>query len=182
MSRKYLYLFIMLPGLASSDSADWTVTSGRLTFVATQQEAEFEGEFETFSTDIRFDPDDLSSSRIHATIDLTSTNTQNSERDVYLFGPDFFFVEKYAQAEYRAERIRSTGDNVYVADGTLSLRGFDKSVPLEFTFSRETDRAKFVGEGQVLRLDFGVGQGMWTDTAWVGNEVRVNVELDLVQQ
>jgi hypothetical protein len=32
-----------------------------------------------------------------------------------------------------------------------------------------------------MRLDFGVGQGEWSTTKWVGNEVGVNFDLRLAR-
>jgi polyisoprenoid-binding protein YceI len=35
------------------------------------------------------------------------------------------------------------------------------------------------GGTTVRRLDYGVGQGEWSDTQWVGNDVRIRFELNL---
>jgi polyisoprenoid-binding protein YceI len=56
-----------------------------------------------------------------------------------------------------------------------------RDVRLRFTFKPGADgrTAVLAGGTTVQRLDYGVGQGEWTDTQWVGNEVRIRFELHL---
>ena len=37
------------------------------------------------------------------------------------------------------------------------------------------------GEVTIKRLDFGVGQGEWQSTEWVGNEVKLQYKVPLVR-
>ena len=48
----------------------------QLTFVGTQAGAPFEGKFEKFTADTKFDPKDLASSRFDVKIDTASVNTR----------------------------------------------------------------------------------------------------------
>ena len=50
---------------------------------------------------------------------------------------------------------------------------------LEDTGSGTT--AHFSGMFELERLQFGVGEGFWSDTSWTSNEVTVTVKLDLEQ-
>ena len=47
----------------------------KLAFVGTQAGAAFEGAFEKFTADIKFDPQDLPGSRFDVRIDMASVNT-----------------------------------------------------------------------------------------------------------
>jgi polyisoprenoid-binding protein YceI len=53
-----------------------------------------------------------------------------------------------------------------------------------FTLRMATEQGKSVGylEGKttVKRLDFGVGQGDWKSTEWVGNDVGISYSVRLV--
>ena len=70
----------------------------KLTFVGTQAGAEFEGAFERFTADIRFDPQDLAGSRFDVKIDLASVNSRDSERDDTIKGADLFAVKQFPPA------------------------------------------------------------------------------------
>jgi polyisoprenoid-binding protein YceI len=96
-------------------------------------------------------------------IDTTSLSTQNTRRDDDLRGPDFFDAKQYPQATYRGHGIRRMGD-AWVMDGTLTIRGISKTVPLKFTFkglfpdtpAGQPARASFHGTAETRRGDFGM--------------------------
>lgn len=100
---------------------------------------------------------------VDITIDTASINTQNTRRDDDLRGPDFFDVKQYPTATYRGRGIRRAGDT-WVMDGTLTLRGVSKTVPLKFTFkglfadmpAGKPPRASFHGMAETRRGDFGM--------------------------
>ena len=80
MSRLWLTWLLLFsnPALA----ADWTVQAGStLGFSSSQQGEAFEGRFDKFSAQIRFDPAKLALCRFDVGIQLASANTHNSERD-----------------------------------------------------------------------------------------------------
>jgi polyisoprenoid-binding protein YceI len=165
-------------------STQWSMQPNKstLTFVGNQAGADFEGVFERFSADIRFDPKDLAASRFDVTIDLASVNSRDSERDDVIRGPDLFDAKQWPQAHYVADRFSAKGDGKYAASGKLTLRNVTRDVPIEFTFENKPDGAWLKGGAKIKRLDFGVGQGEWQDTEWVGNEVGVRFALKLAHQ
>jgi polyisoprenoid-binding protein YceI len=164
-------------------SAQWSMQpkDSQLTFLAVQAGAEFEGKFDKFNADIRLEPQDLASARFDVTIDLASVNTQDSERDDTLKGPDLFHVKQYPTAHYVADKFTSRGGNKYSASGKLTLRNVTRDVPIDFTFEKQPSGAWLKGGTTIRRLDFGVGQGEWKDTETVGNEVQVRFALLLKQ-
>ncbi len=150
----------------------------QLSFVGTQAGAKFEGKFEKFTADIKFDPQDLAGSRFDVTIDTASVNTRDGERDDTLKGADLFDVKRYPTARYVADSFAAKGKG-YTATGKLTLRNVTKDVPIEFTFEENGAGAWLKGTAAVKRLDFGVGQGEWKDTQTVANEVQVKFALRL---
>ncbi|MGH8179306.1 MAG: YceI family protein [Steroidobacter sp.] len=152
-----------------------------LTFIGNQAGAEFEGVFEKFTADIRFDAQDLAGSRFDVSIDLTSANSRDSERDDVIKGPDLFAVKQWPTARYVAQKFTAKGGDKYSATGKLTLRNVTRDVPIDFTFDTKDGGAWLKGTAKIKRLDFGVGQGEWKDTEWVGNEVGIRFELLLKQ-
>lgn len=152
-----------------------------LTFTAVQAGAPFQGKFEKFTADIRFDPSDLANSRFEVQVDLASVNSQDSERDDILRGPDLFAVEKWPTATYVTERFEHRGGTKFAAIGKLTLRGVTREVPIAFTFEANKTGAWLKGSAKFKRLDFGVGQGEWKDTEGVANEVQVQYSLLLTK-
>jgi polyisoprenoid-binding protein YceI len=157
--------------------------SSKLTFVATQAGGEFEGRFARFTPVIVFDAGDLAHSRFTVDIDTGAAATGEHDRDNILKGKDFFAVERWPQARFEALVFRTTGAASFEATGRLTLRDVTREVRLPFTFRRAADgtSAVLAGGTTVRRLDFGVGQGEWRDTQWVGDDVRIRFELKLKQ-
>ena len=174
----------MLAAAALASAAQWNMRpkESTLTFVGNQAGADFEGAFQTFTADIQFDPHNLASSRFDVTIDLASVNSRDSERDDIIRGPDLFDVARYPNARYVAEKFTARGGAKYTATGKLTLRNVTRDVPIDFNFETQDSGAWLRGAARIRRLDFGVGQGEWQDTEWVGNEVGVKFALKLAKQ
>ena len=151
-----------------------------LKFTAVQQGAKFESRFETFTTRVQFDPARPETSRIEARVNLASVDTGNPERDEILKTADWFGVSQWPEATFVANRIVRATDG-YSASGTLALRGVSRPVTLRFRWTPAAagKPARLTGGAAVLRLAFGVGQGDWQDTAYVGNTVAILVDIRL---
>ncbi len=162
-------------------AADWTpvADASSLGFKSSYEGEAFEGRFQKFDAVIAFDPAKLDGSRFEVTIPLSGADTQNPERDETLKGSEFFDAAgKQPQAKYSASKFRALGGDRYVAEGTLSLRGVSKPVPLEFTWTAGAQPV-LEGKATVNRLDFGVGGGDWADTELIPNAVQVTTKLTL---
>lgn len=170
-----------LAALVAFAASQWTLQpkESKLSFVAEQAGAKFEGVFQQFTADIRFDPKDLAASRFDVKITTASVNTQDGERDDTLKSADLFDVKRFPTSTYVADKFTSKGGNKYSATGKLTLRNVTRDVPIEFTFASKDGGAWLRGTAAIKRLDFGVGQGEWKDTSTVGNDVQVRFALRL---
>ncbi len=164
----------------------WTVEEGStLGFIALQQGSEVAGTFGQFDATIVFDPDDLDSSRIDVDIDVTSIDTGQDSRDQTLNSPSFFDSAAWPSAAFKSGTITGRGEGQYEAAGTLTIRDVTRDVVLTFTLDIQPDpadpsRELAVASGKlpILRLDYGVGQGDWTSTATVADEVVITIDIE----
>jgi polyisoprenoid-binding protein YceI len=175
---RHLLVLVLVCGSVALAATKWTVQpkESKLTFVGNQAGAEFQGAFDRFTADIKFDPQDLAGSRFDVKIDMTSVNTRDNERDDTIKSDDLFAVKQYPSAHYVAEHFAAKGTS-YTATGKLTIRNVTRDVPIAFTFEKKDGSAWLKGSAQIKRLDFGVGQGDWKDTEQVGNDVKVNFTL-----
>jgi len=180
-SNVVLGLAAGLAAMLAYAATQWTLQpkDSKLTFVGEQAGAQFEGAFEKFTADIKFDPKDLAGSRFDVKIDTASVNTQDGERDTTIKSADLFDVKRFPTAQYVADKFTDKGGNKYSATGKLTLRNVTKDVPIDFTFETKDGAAWLKGAAKLKRLDFGVGQGDWKDTSSVGNDVEVRFALRL---
>lgn len=165
-----------------ADAADWQVSSAEssLRFTGEAQGEPFEGRFVRFEPAIRFDPAQLDSASFDVSIDLASVDSQNEERDATLADEDFFNTDDFPQARFLATEFSASDNGRYQAHGTLSLRGTDKPVTLDFSWSETPTGARLQGRATLDRMQFGVGSGEWDDAGTIAHQVRVSTTLVLV--
>jgi polyisoprenoid-binding protein YceI len=163
-------------GSATSYTAE--PTSSRLEFVGVQAGAEFKGAFHKFTAIIDFAPDELASAHFDVQIDLNSLDTMDKDRDKTMRGPDIFDIAHFPTAHYVTRSFTKTATG-YSASGALTLHGVTKEVPIDFQFVSTAGQPKLEGTAKLKRLDFGVGQGDWKSTEWVGDVVKVAFSLVL---
>ena len=133
-----------------------------------------QGSFKRWDADIVFSPDDLPHSHIRVSVDLASVDSAEGERDDMLRSASFFDVAAHPRAVFTATAIRAAGPGRYRANGTLTMHGQSRPVPVSFDLDIDGTRATASGTAQLNRLAFGVGSGEWAGTGDVPDGVAVN--------
>src|SRR6204780_2644062 len=87
------------------------------------------GRFDKFEGTITTAPDPLQSS-VNATVDLSSVNTGEPNRDNHTRSADFFQVESHPTMRSLSPGLRHDG-NDFLVDGDLTIRGTTKPVTLK---------------------------------------------------
>ena len=145
------------------------------------------GRFTQFSGELVTAPDLLQSS-VTATIELTSIQTGNEQRDQHIRSADFFEVDKYKTMTYRSTGLRPEGDH-YVLDGELALRDVTKQVPLKLELNGfgpdpyGGTRAGFTATGEINRRDFNVNFSapMQNGGVVVADKIALHLEIEAVK-
>jgi polyisoprenoid-binding protein YceI len=154
-----------------------------LQFTFMQAGAQNKGRFKRFTTALDWSGDNPAASRLEVTVDMTSVDTGDQERDDTLRDVDLFGVKKFAQARFAATQIVKTASG-YDAVGKLTIRDITHELHVPFSFRTATEQGANVGymsgKTSLRRLDYGVGQGDWKATDQVGNDVGVAFELRLI--
>jgi polyisoprenoid-binding protein YceI len=90
------------------------------------------GQFNDYDVKFNFDPKNLDTFNVEATIKVASVNTENDKRDEHLRSADFFETEKYPDMVFKSNKVVKTDDG-YTAMGTLTIKDVTKEVELPFT-------------------------------------------------
>ena len=142
------------------------------------------GRFNAFSGAAQI-TDPATASSVTASIDLSSVDTNNADRDGHLRSGDFFNAE--TQPEMRFVSTVVTDDSM---TGELTINGVTKQVELELDFHGVVvdgygmTRAGFSADGEIRRSDFGIDFNMpiGLDGALISDKVTINLEIQLVPQ
>jgi len=165
---------------SAADATAWNVQkeSSLLGFVATITGASQKGGFTEYDAKITLDPEDLSSASVVLDIDVNSAATGQSQIDSAMPSADWFAVSEFPRATFTSSAIRHSGGNAYEMDGTLTLRGIEKKLTIPFTLDIDGAAATAKGEVEIVRTEFGVGQGQFANTDQIAGAVKVVFEFN----
>jgi polyisoprenoid-binding protein YceI len=150
--------------------------------------AKVHGAFRKFTGQIELDEKTGEFVRVHASIDATSIDTSEEQRDAHLRSADFFDVEKHPKLEFTSTKIEKTSSG-YALHGDLTLRGVTKSITLEVeSLGRVKDpwgntRVGFSAKGAIKdRKEFGLVWNQTLDAGGiaVGDKVEIEIEVEAV--
>ncbi|MEZ5938312.1 MAG: cytochrome b/b6 domain-containing protein [Hyphomonadaceae bacterium] len=167
----------------------WAVNSAQssIRFKAVYMGRPFEGTFDSWTSEIQFDPAEPAAARIHTTIKMDSGNTGEPYFDGNMTEGDWFDVRQFPDATFSVnEGVAHLQGNEYEATGILTIKGVDHPVRLPFTLDIDGDTATVHGETTLKRMALGVGAETKTegegDDEWVGDDVGIVIDLTAVRQ
>ena len=146
------------------------------------------GRFAKFAGVIDLNGDDLTHSKLEATIDAASIDTGTPERDAHLRSADFLDAEAFPTLSYRSRRIEALSGDRYRVIGDLTIRDVMREVPLEVEYGGRAidpwgnERAGFSARASLERKEFGLAwnQVLEAGGVLVGERVDIDIELEVV--
>jgi polyisoprenoid-binding protein YceI len=182
MQKFFLGIALFTTGVVAN-AAEWVLDPGlsQVIFEYTYGTDPYQGRFSNVQANFDIDPMSPTSCKFDVTINIEDIEVDSPEVLDYLLDYELFDVDTWPAATFTAEKCRLTGVNTFEADGTLTIR--DQTNPMTFPFELNIDTCdgqvcfNLVSEVELLRLEYGVGQGYWANTAEVPNEVTVKVDV-----
>jgi polyisoprenoid-binding protein YceI len=147
------------------------------------------GEFAEATATITVAENPLESS-VTATIQTTSINTGQADRDNHLRTGDFFEAEKYPTIEFVSTGVKSHDGNEFVLAGDLTIKGVTKPVELDVEFEGVGrspygfDLFGFSATTEIDREDWGLTYNMALESGGVmiGKKVKIEIEGEAIRQ
>lgn len=145
------------------------------------------GKFQKFSGDLKFNPENLGKSSATFTVQVNSIDTDEPDRDKHLLSDDFFDAENHPEILFKSTGFEKRGKKSFIVKGKLTMRGNTREVELPLEVKGVMDSPWVEGKEimgvsiktTLNRTDYDVGTGSWAATATVGDEVRIEVHLEL---
>jgi len=147
--------------------------------------SDVEGNFKSFDGTMTSSKSDFTDAKINFTVDVSSVNTDNENRDNHLKSPDFFDVAKYPKMTFVSTSIVPLGNNKFTLVGNLTIKDITKPVTFEVTFGGTANamggtHAGFKATAKIDRYDYNLKWSMATEAggAVVGKEVDITLNVD----
>ena len=172
--KRYLALLAALPLLATAAEFNAVLPDkSRIAFVSKQMGVPVEGGFRKFAAQVAFDPARPEAGRAQIEIELASIDAGSAEADEEVKGKGWFNTREFPTAKFVAAGVKALGGGRYEAKGRMTIKGRTREVVAPFSYKADGANAVLEGSIPVMRLQFGVGEGVWSDTATVADEVQV---------
>ena len=148
------------------------------------------GRFSDFEGTIVFDEASPENSSVDFTIQATSIDTNEPDRDKHLRSEDFFAVEQFKTISFKSKKVVKKGSETFDVVGDLSIRGTTKEITLPVTHLGKVkdpwgnEKIGFETEITLNRKDYGLKWNAPLETGGflVGDEVKVSLSIQAFAQ
>lgn len=148
------------------------------------------GRFDNFSGSVNLDQNNPENTTVDVEIDVSSINTRQSQRDDHLRSADFFNTEAFPTAKFTSRKVQLIDDNHADLVGDLTIKDITRPVTLKVEFNGISkspygfSSAGFNASTKINRRDWGLtwNQTLETGGVLVGEDIQINIELELIQE
>lgn len=149
------------------------------------------GQFNKLSGTFLYDERNPSKSKLEATIDASSIDTNEPKRDEHLKSPDFFDVAKYPTITFKSTKVEKGAKGHLKVTGDLTMHGVTKPVTLDVEGPTAPAKDPWgnvkvgaTATTTVNRKDFGLNwnKALETGGVMVSDEVKITIDAELGQK
>ena len=151
----------------------------QITFAIKEMGVPVEGKFAQWTADIAFDPKKPETGKVAFTIATGSATFGVPETDVEVPKAAWFNVAKFPSATFASTSIKAKGGGKFDVAGKLSVKGTTKDVVVPIALAQAGPTTTATGAFSIKRNDYKVGEGEWTDTSTVADEVQIKFKIAL---
>lgn len=145
--------------------------------------AKVRGRFASFSGTITTG-DGPQVAAVEATVDTSSIDTRDDNRDEHLRSPDFFDAANHPTMTFRSTKVTPKGDD-YEVSGEVTIKGVTKPLTLDVEVGGVgkdpwgNTKIGFSATGTLNRKDFGLEWNAPLETGGVLVGDKINIDLDI---
>lgn len=150
----------------------------RIDFVFKQMNVPVNGHFKKAKVDLAFDPAAPAKSTVRLDLDLASIDAGSADANSEVVGKPWFDVKAFPTATFVSSSVKPVGGDRYEMTGKLTIKGKTRDVTTPVTVKQNGNTATFDGAFTLKRLEFAIGDGTWSDTSIVADEVKVSFHVE----
>lgn len=176
-----LYKMALLAWVAASASvsaAPIDVKNSAVKATFSQFNVPVSGDFKQFSGDIQFDPAKPDATKAQMNVLTSSYDLGDAQYNKEVAGKDWFDSKNHPNGIFKLTSVKPAAGG-FNATGELTLRGKTKVLQFPVKLTTGPKAHVFTGDVTIKRLEFGIGQGDWADTALVADNVKIEFKMSL---
>ena len=110
-------------------------------------------------------------------MDLGSVDTGSAEANVEVGKKSWFNIAAFPVASFVSSSVKPVAQDKLEVKGRLSIKGISREVTIPVTVKTTGGSITFDGAFPLLRLQYSIGEGAWSDTDTVADEVQVRFRI-----
>ena len=158
------------------------IAKSKISFTSKLMGSNLSGSFGKFSGKVTFNPDEPEKAKASLAIDIASFTAGGEELQEEAKGKDWFNTKSFPTANFVSDSVKNLGAGKLEIHGVLTMKGKSEPVLISAAYQVQGKQIIFDANFQLLRLQYALGSGSWSDTSAVANEVPVKVHLVLNQK
>jgi polyisoprenoid-binding protein YceI len=148
------------------------------------------GEFKGIQGTLKLNGADITQSEVGVSIDASTVNTGEAQRDGHLKSADFFDAEKFPVLSFKSTGVVKGKEGVIKVKGDLTIHGVTRSVELEVEGPSApmkdpwgNTRIGLAADTRINRKDFGLtwNSALETGGILVGEEVNITLDIQFIK-
>jgi polyisoprenoid-binding protein YceI len=148
------------------------------------------GEFTAVTGKLELNNADITKSKIEASIDASSINTREPQRDAHLKSADFLDVEKFPVLTFKSTRVSKVKVDELSVEGNLTIHGVTRNVVFDVEGPSApvkdpwgSTRIGISATTRIDRKDFGLAWNASLEAGgiMVGHEVTITLDVEFVK-
>ncbi len=167
------------PAQALPKPAVLQAAGSEIAFTTRQMGVPVEGKFGKFTAQVLLDPKKPETGSVAFTIDTGSARFGSAELDAEVPKATWLNVPKFPQASFQSTAIKAAGPGKFEVAGKLTIKGATQNVVVPVQVVQAGPASTATGNFAIKRLAFKVGDGDWTDTSLLADEVQIRFKLVL---
>lgn len=150
-----------------------------ISFTTKQMGVPVEGRFGRFSATVALDPKKPEAGNVAFAIDTGSARFGSAELDAEVGKPVWLDAPKFPQATFQSGAIKAAGNGRFEVAGKLTIKGATHEVLVPVQLAQNGTNGTASGSFTLKRLAYKVGEGEWSDTSMLADDVLVRFKLAL---
>ena len=149
------------------------------------------GRFSGLNGTLLEDPADPARSTVEASIDVSTVNTHDEQRDGHLKSADFLHVQQFPAITFKSRKVEPAGSDEFKVTGDLTIHGVTKQVVLQVEGPTAESKDPFgnvrIGLSattKIKRSDFGLTWNATLETGGilVGDDLKIEIDASAIKK
>jgi len=170
-----LLALVALPAGAAPLAVD--LGKSEITFQSKQMNVPVDGKVRKFAIQLDFDAKKPEAGSARIELDTAAIDAGSDEANAEIVKRVWMDAAKFPKVLFVSSSVKTLAGGRYEVTGKMTIKGITRDVSAPFTVKAQGNAQLFEGAFVLKRLEFKIGEGPWSDTETVADEVQIRFKV-----